>query len=355
VGADTSRLLGVKPLPVVAAAKVESATERVRWLIEGLWGVEAVGVIGGAPKSCKTWLALDLALSVASASAALGRFAVSAPGTVLLYAAEDSAAEVRDRLGALAAARGVSLSRLKLGVILTPALRLDRHSDRLRLEKTLERYRPRLLVLDPLVRLHAIDENSAADVSALLGELRALQREYAVAIVLVHHLRKNAPRSPDGQALRGSGDLHAWGDSNLYLRRRDRSLLLSAEHRSAPAAGPFTLELASEPALHLRLLDSPSADDHQSSADLTERVLTTLAAAAAPLGRDALRDALKTRNSTLGEALARLRAEGKIIRVDGGFRLCQQLYTAIPVPVHTQEPERNGGQSTTDPNFDGSA
>ena len=82
--------------------------------------------------------------------------------------------EVRDRLAAIAAARGLSLAALKLGVILTPALRLDRPSDRSRLKKTLERYRPRLLVLDPLVRLHAIDENSAADVSALLGELRAL-------------------------------------------------------------------------------------------------------------------------------------------------------------------------------------
>jgi hypothetical protein len=348
-----SRLLGVKPLPVVAAAKVQSATERVRWLVEGLWGAEAVGVIGGAPKSCKTWLALDLALSVASGSAALGRFAVSAPGTVLLYAAEDSAAEVRDRLAAIAAARALSLAGLKLGVILAPTLRLDRPTDRLRLERTLERYRPRLLLLDPLVRLHAIDENSAADVSALLGELRALQREYAVAIVLVHHLRKNAPRTPDGQALRGSGDLHAWGDSNLYLRRRDRSLLLTVEHRSAPAAGPFTLELASQPALHLRVLDSPGADDLQAHDDLAARVLATLAAAATPLSRDALRDALKTRNATLGEALTRLRTEGKVVRVDGGFALCQQLHTAIPVPVPIQERERNGAQPTTGPNFDG--
>jgi hypothetical protein len=340
---------------VVAVAKVESATERVRWLVEGLWGAEAVGVIGGAPKSCKTWLALDLALSVASGSAALGRFAVSAPATVLLYAAEDSAAEVRDRLTAIAAARGLSLAGLKLGVILTPALRLDRRVDRLRLQKTLERYRPRLLVLDPLVRLHAIDENSAADVSALLGELRALQREYAVAIVLVHHLRKNAPRTPDGQALRGSGDLHAWGDSNLYLRRRDRSLLLTVEHRSAPAAGPFALELASEPALHLRLLDPPNDDDPQAGADLAERVLATLAAAAHPLCRDALREALKTRNATLGEALARLRAEERIVRVDGGFALRQQIHTPIPVPVPTQEPERNGAQPTTGPNLDGFA
>jgi hypothetical protein len=77
------------------------------------------------------------------------------------------------------------------------------------------------------VRLHRIDENLAGEMSALLGELRALQREHHVAIVLVHHVRKNgSPRGQDGQSLRGSGDRHAWGDSNLYLRRRDGHILL---------------------------------------------------------------------------------------------------------------------------------
>jgi hypothetical protein len=32
-----------------------------------------------------------------------------------------------------------------------------------------------------------------------------------------------------------TGDLRAWGDSNLYLRRRDRQIMLTIEHRSAPA------------------------------------------------------------------------------------------------------------------------
>src|SRR5439155_550142 len=38
------------------------------------------------------------------------------------------------------------------------------------------------LLIDPLVRLHRIDENSAAEMSAVLGELRALQRAYQLAL-----------------------------------------------------------------------------------------------------------------------------------------------------------------------------
>jgi hypothetical protein len=61
---------------------------------------------------------------------------------------------------------------------------------------------------------------------------------------LVHHTRKNATSGiAAGQGLRGSGDIHAFGDSNLYLRRTREHLVLSSEHRAAPASVPVNLEL----------------------------------------------------------------------------------------------------------------
>ena len=288
------------------------------------------------PKCGKTWLALDLAVAVASGTAALGRFPVAQPGPVLLYGAEDAPAHLRARLAAIVTARGLGLGDLDLGLIVAPTLRLDAARDRARLRATLDRYHPRLLLLDPLVRLHRIDENSAGEISALLGELRTLQREYRLALVLVHHLRKHAgARGADGQALRGSGDLHAWGDSNLYLRRRDRQLILSIEHRAAPAPPPCLLELATDPAPHLRVVDPESADP-QAAADLADQIVTTLAAALGPLSREDLRAALRTRNATLGDALIRLRAEGRIERCDRGFRLRPTAPSSIPVPPPTE-------------------
>ena len=50
--------------------EIQSQANAQRWLVEGLWGV-SVGVIGGAPKSAKTWLGLDMA-SVATGTACLG-------------------------------------------------------------------------------------------------------------------------------------------------------------------------------------------------------------------------------------------------------------------------------------------
>jgi hypothetical protein len=237
----------------------------------------------------------------------------------LFYGAEDPPAQLRDRIRCIAEARGLDFATLDLGLILAHALRLDTERDRERLTATVERHGPRLLVLDPLVRLHRIDENSAGEMSSLLAELRTLQRRYGLAIVLVHHLRKNGGYG--GQALRGSGDLHAWGDSNLFLRRRDTRIHLSVEHRAAPAPDPFLLELATAPEPHLRVFDLDEDPEPEATADLDQRILEALAQAARPMQREALRQTLRARNATLGDALARLCAERRIERAHGGFAL----------------------------------
>ena len=289
------------PWPVVRAADLPVRDGGAPWLVEDLWAAEAVGIIGGTPKSCKTWLALELAVAVATGHHALGRFTVAAPGPVLAYGAEDGPAQLRERLLAITRARTLDLAAVDLFLLTTPTLRLDCPRDRARLTATIERLRPRLLLLDPFVRLHRADENSAADMAALLGELRALQRHHRLAIMVVHHLRKNAAASLGGQALRGSGDLHAWGDSNLYLRRRDAHLTLCVEHRAAAAPDPFRLVLAEHPAPHLEVVDADGTTPDPRGADhLAARVLDLLGRTAGALTRDAIRTELQVRKPHWG-------------------------------------------------------
>ncbi len=86
-------------LSVVQVAAVEAAGgDGISWLVEGLWEEEGVGILGGAPKSCKSWLALDVAFSVATGTPALGKYEVKTPGPVLIFAAEDQPQRVRSRL-----------------------------------------------------------------------------------------------------------------------------------------------------------------------------------------------------------------------------------------------------------------
>ena len=93
-----------------------------------LWSEQAVGIVGGEPKCCKSFLALDLA--VAAGIPCLRRFAVPRAGRVLLYAAEDALHIVRRRLEGICATTGLSLADLDIQVITAPSVRLDLDADR---------------------------------------------------------------------------------------------------------------------------------------------------------------------------------------------------------------------------------
>src|SRR5207244_9795642 len=81
-----------------------------RWLVAGLWSEQAVGIVGGEPKCCKSFLALELAVAVASGTPCLRQFPVPHPGRVLLYAAEDALHIVRARLEGICLAAGLTIT-----------------------------------------------------------------------------------------------------------------------------------------------------------------------------------------------------------------------------------------------------
>ena len=311
----TQPALSIEPLPTRTAAALDLADPEQRWLIDALWTAEGVGVIGGAPKCCKSWLALEIATAVAAGVPCLGHFGVRTPGPTLVYPAEDGLPAVRDRIASLCTARGIDLDTLDLHVITAPTLRLDSELDFRRLVATVEALQPRLLVLDPFVRLHAADENRAGEVAAILGRLRALQRAKHTAILVVHHARKATAGMAPGQALRGSTDFHAWVDCLLYLQRDRHGLRLAVEHRSAPACDAIYLTL-DETTPHLRIV---APDRSAEPKPLEQRILETLDGAREPLRRHELRARLAVNNQRLGDALTKLEQQGLIRKGDAGW------------------------------------
>jgi hypothetical protein len=310
----------MKPFPTLLASQLPAAPPSAHnWLIEGLWGAEAVGIIGGEPKTFKSFLALDLAVAVASGAPCLRHFPTAQRGPVLLFAGEDEVLDVRARLKGIAAAAGVAFESLDVHVITVPVLRLDRHDDRQALTATVAGLQPRLLVLDPFVRLHCIDENVAGEVAPLLGFLRTLQRIHHTAIALVHHARKGAAHERGGQALRGSSELHAWGSSNLYMRRMGRQLQLSIEHRAAAGRDWFPVTFKEHPP-SLEVVDQHPASAPVPQPSCQQRIEQVLAAAGEPLTQKAVRDMVRMRTSDVSQALATLVANGRVIKSAGAYQ-----------------------------------
>lgn len=324
------------PLPVCRVAELEGPRDdQPRWLVDSLWSHQAVGFVAGQPKLGKTWLALDLALSVATGTPCLDTYAVAEPGGVLVYLAEDPPAAVRQRLAGLCRHRGLDLETVAVHVITAASLRLDRGDDRQRLEEVVGRLRPRLLVLDPLVRLHRLDENRSDEVSELLSFLRALQRAHDLAIVVVHHMRKGGARR-GGQALRGSSDLHAWTDSALYLQAGRGATVLSAEHRAAPALGPIEVRLAAPrdastpPYLevvgrHTATAAASVSSPAPATPGLSERLRILLRSTPRPLTRVELRARLRVNNQRLGQVLGDLQSRGVLTRTARGWQIAQTV------------------------------
>jgi hypothetical protein len=139
--------------------------------------------------------------------------------------------------------------------------------------------------------------------------------------LVVHHAKKSSGRIRAGQALRGSSEFHAWGDSNLYLRRSLNTLTLTIEHRAAASPPTLTLELQTRgEALALQLAQA-LADATPASASVDDRITAALMDAGHPMPVSELRNLCRVRNATLHQRLAALTQAGRLVRSSEGYRL----------------------------------
>ncbi|MEO0481713.1 MAG: AAA family ATPase [Planctomycetota bacterium] len=347
---------GGQPFSVGPLADIDPMPEDDRWLIDGFLTSGSVTVLGAPPKTGKSWLTLALALTLAAGRTLLGDFHTRAPGRVLLYPAEDDPRSFRSRMEALCLPLGLKLGDLPIDILQTDQLLLDDPEHQARLEAMLHQVRPRLLVLDPLVRLHSGPESSSSHISSLFGYLRALQRRFDLAVLVTHHVAKSAgAKSGVGSSLCGSGDIHASYDHGALLRRvEDGSVILELEHRSAPAPEPLRYRLANLEGGGVAFVEVEGADEvlpqpvarsskpkapklqvvkQAPKPDRKEQVLAQLRFAGGPVSQRQLREVLGGRNADLGALLHELADEGLIQHVSRnvGWELCTPTDETSPL------------------------
>lgn len=214
------------------------------FLIEGLIprypNDGTAGYLFAPEKARKSLLLADLSLSVATGTPALGRWEVNRPGAVVGFFAEDPKGETSRRVHRLARGRGVEVPA-NLLLLDLPALAIDSIEHQTKLTATLKSVPDLALVfLDPMVRLHTINDNHANEIGPIHTFLRGLARSLpGTVFLLAHHLNHNG-------GARGSTDYPAFGDFNLYGRKADdlTTEITKIENRGgAPIKGfRFTVE-----------------------------------------------------------------------------------------------------------------
>lgn len=189
-------------------------------------GLLSVGltILAGRPKLGKTWLALQIARSVASGEPALGLFPTK-PGKVIYLALEDTPWRMSDRLQ-------------KLGPISESLYFVFEPLTLSQAERLLEQEGPVLLVIDTLLAATKATGDGLSRVKAEYDELQSLSKaasRMGAAVVVVTHTAK-AERSFSLDRVLGTTGVTAAVDSVVTLSPSPTSegALLESKARDYP-------------------------------------------------------------------------------------------------------------------------
>ena len=204
----------------------------IKWLVAGVWGASEVGFISGLPKSYKSWLALDFAVSVATGTRFLNSFQ-SFKENVLLIQEEDPKVVMQDRLGHIAGAKGligakqVGTDAIEIHYDLPSSLKIVSNSG---FSITEEYWQDllvewivkddiRLVILDPLSMIANVTDEFKlfGMMNEVFKPLKRIRAETGSAICVVHHHVKSNEKS-GASAMYGSVAGWAWEESALHLQ-----------------------------------------------------------------------------------------------------------------------------------------
>jgi hypothetical protein len=199
-GADKYAPKPEEPLNVAAywktIAQLGESTKNIKWLVKNLIPADSMGMIFGASGTFKSFLALDLCLSVANGKAWTGR---KTDFGAVGYMAAEGGAGIYKRIVAwqngippppnfhvctvpLLLSAKDEVAALRASIIALPEI-------------------PKLIVIDTLSQTFAGDENSSSDIASYLRMINSEIREpFGATVLVIHHSGHSASERPRGSS-----------------------------------------------------------------------------------------------------------------------------------------------------------
>ena len=156
-------------------------------------------LIVGPAKSKKTFLTQNLALSIAMGKDFAG-FKITKPKKVLYYLAEGGYYPNRERLKKMA--KNIPPDNTENFLIDFPPYMPINHPESYdEIYKTIKESDAEVVIFDPLIRFHDVDENSANGISEVFSKIRQLIDKLGISVILVHHTGKVPSRAGRGSSV----------------------------------------------------------------------------------------------------------------------------------------------------------
>lgn len=281
-------------------------------------GILPVGltIFAGLPKLGKSWLALDLAVSVASGETFLGRHVDH--GNALYLALEDTETRLKSRLQTRCKS-GAPLDRLDLTTGCPP---LDKGGAKEITEWVKNAADPKLVVVDVLQKVRP-ENNSGrlydADYASVTP-LKQIADTYGIAVIAVTHVGKSDPGMDPLNAISATTGLVAAADHGLLLQRGADGLTLYGRGRDVEV---FHISLKRDQMNRHEALGDPSTV-HQSEA--RKRILAVLPPDGSKIGPMEIAMRAKLKEGVVKQHLRRMLKDGEALLLGRGAY-------AAPAPV----------------------
>ena len=184
----------------------------IEFVIDGLIA-QGLYILAGASKVGKSWLALDMCLSIAKGEKVLGQKTLQ--GTALYLCLEDSFQRVQNRLYELTDEPIENLHFVVMSESIGSGL-----EEQIEQFKN-EHYDLKVVFIDTLQKVRNESESSCGSDYKELSVLKALADKLSITIVVVHHTRKCSDNDPFNM-ISGSTGLSGCVDGSMVLIENKR-------------------------------------------------------------------------------------------------------------------------------------
>lgn len=178
-------------IPFISCAELARGDYTLTYQIKGMVVAGQPLIFGGPGKGMKTGIALDAAVSVATGSDFLGRFPVEKSESVLINSAESGFATIQETVARICKSKGLCAEEVTNLHLSDFAPRFDNPSHRDALERAIDKYGCKLLLLDPLyLMMNGADAGNLFSQGAQLSPISQICQRHGTTLALVHHFRK---------------------------------------------------------------------------------------------------------------------------------------------------------------------